>query len=90
MAGIRTLEMGFPKEVKTYTNEAKVIAKVKEYTDRIQGMCNVRIVPVVTEPKVTDPDGWQRVRYTAMLFCFSEESDIFVLARAGCPFLMHR
>lgn len=86
MAGIRTLEKGFDKHVKTYTTEAKVVAEVTKYTDRIQGVCNVRTVPAVAEPKINDPDGWQRVRYTAILSCFSEESDIFALARAGCPF----
>ena len=87
MAGIRTLEMGFPDSVKTYATEAKVIAKVKTYTDRIQGVCNVRIVP--SGYGKLSPTSYP-LRYTAILSCFSEEGDIFALARAGFPFLVHR
>ena len=95
MAGIRTLEKGFDKHVKTYSSEDKVLAAVKKYTDRISGVVNVRIVPVdagQVSGKIEHmcPQPSHVLRYTAIFSCFSEEGDIFALARAGCPFLMHR
>lgn len=87
MAGIRTLEKGFDKHVKTYSTEDRVLTEVKKYTDRIQGVCNVRIVP--SGYGTLSPNSYP-LRYTAIFSCFSEEGDIFALARAGCPFLMHR
>lgn len=87
MAGIRTVERGFGKSVKTYTTEDRALAAVKKYTDRISGVCNVRIVP--SGYGLLSPNSYP-LRYTAILSCFSEEGDIFALARAGCPFVMHR
>lgn len=87
MAGIRTLEHGFDKSVKSYSTPERVVAAVKKYTDRISGVCNVRVVPAGYG--TLSPDSYP-LRYTAILSCFSEEGDIFALARAGCPFVMHR
>lgn len=94
MAGIRTLEKGFDKHVKTYSTEDRVLTEVKKYTDRISGVVNVRIVPVdggeISGAVHGSKSAAHALRYTAIFSCFSEEGDIFALARAGCPFLMHR
>lgn len=82
MPGIRTLEIGYADSVKTYAKPETAQAKAAEWAGRIKGLVNVRIAPAV--------DASGQIRYTAIFSCFSEESDIFLLARNRCPFLLHR
>lgn len=87
MKGLRTLELGFPDTVRTYVSEKSAQRSLKKWLGMIRGVCNARIVPAGYG--TLSPDSYP-LRYTIILSCFSEESDIFLLARAGCPYLMHR
>ena len=87
MPGIRTLEHGYDESQKTYATPDRAEKEAKKWADKLHGICNVRIVP--SGYGTLSPNSYP-LRYTAIFSCFSEESDIFLLARAACPFLIHR
>lgn len=82
MGAIRTLEMNGFEAARSYATRERAAKEAQKWAERIKGMVNVTITPVY--PSTEGP------RYTAVFSCFSDESDIFALARAGCGFMLFR
>lgn len=91
-AGVRTVEFGWPeKTTRTYATSERCAHEARKLCEGLDGVCNIRIVPVVDWP---EGQAHARVRYTAIFFCFSDEADIFHLARVmgtkHTSFTIHR
>jgi hypothetical protein len=87
---VRTVERGYDKHVRTYATALRAEEEALVWAGKIQGMVNIRVVPVECDPTTKRPldnvTGACVIRYTAIFSCFSDESDIFVLARQSAKF----
>jgi hypothetical protein len=73
---LRTMEQGWDlRGMKHYASPETAAIKATEVAEKLGGCVNIKVVPA------HDKDG--RVRYIAIFSCFSEESDLFAVARLG-------